>query len=120
MNGILETDSHILYIIAYTDSLITARHTHLLSQTLFESIKTGHAIFLNQLHFVVEFLLGHLAVIVVDLLGLGEHLLLTLPFLRQLLQHLLLLRLQKEVTVKKTSLTFKECREEKPESREKS
>lgn len=65
----------------------------LLSQTLLESTETGHAIFLVQLHFVVEFLLGHLAVVVVDLLGLVEHLLLTLPFLRQLLQHLLLLRL---------------------------
>ncbi len=45
----------------------------------------GRAIFLDQLRFVVEFLFGHLAVVVVDLLGLGEHLFLTLPFLCQLL-----------------------------------
>ncbi len=104
-----------------TDSIKTTRQTHLLSQMLLESIKMGHAIFLNQLHFVVEFLLGHLAVVVVDILGLGEHLLLTLPFLRQLLQHLLLLRLQKKVqkgddkfnvTVKKISYIQKVQRRE--------
>ncbi len=93
-----------------TDSLKRTRPTHLLSQTLFESIKMGHAIFLDQLHFVVEFSPrpsccsccwppgpwwappSHAPV----------------SLLRQLLQHLLLLRLQIEVQKGVTNLDSKE------------
>lgn len=66
---------------------------HLLSQTLFESVETRRAFFFRLLHLVVEFLFRCLAVVVVDLLGLVEHVLLTLPFLCQLLEDLFLLPL---------------------------
>lgn len=63
---------------------------------MFESVKTGCAVFLRLLHLVVEFLFRCLAVVIVDLLGLVEHVLLTLPFLGQLQENLLLLPLQSD------------------------
>lgn len=56
----------------------------------------GLAVLFVDLHLVVEFLLCHLAEVVVLLQGLVEHLSLMLPLLSQLLQEQGLLRLQRE------------------------
>lgn len=76
------------------ERIVTGKDSHLFFKTQFKSVETGRAVFFRLLHLVVEFFFCCLAVVVVDLLGFVEHVFLTLPFLCQLLEDLLLLPLQ--------------------------